>query len=289
MPARKVLCSSYRLGLIPFLMMVVATSMLSHTARGQGLEVSGGWAHLTGDFGTDGFNVGGAWWFTHRVTIAADYENSWDTTSLSTFAFTQTGPFAVKSHLQSFVIGPRIFFSSKWTDKYKVNPFAEAQFGSSHLSQDLTQTTGTTSASDTAFAWLLGGGAEYLFTPHWSGRANLDFMRTHLSNEGQSRLRLLVGITYTFGSREKKLAAPESTTHQPVSAAATSPARVHITSSPTGGEIYVDGKLYGNTPSEIVLYTGDHTVKIVANGKEWSRTVHITAGDIHIEADLSQP
>ena len=279
-----------RAGLAFFVVVFLVTLLQPQTVMGQGLEVSGGWAHLGGDFGTDGFNVGAAWWFTKRVTAAVDYENSWDTTSLSTFAFTQTGPFAVKSHLQSFVVGPRIFFSSKWTDKYKVTPFAEAQFGSSHLSQDLTQSTGTTSASDTAFAWLLGGGAEYLFSPHWSGRTNLDFMRTHLSNEGQSRLRLLVGITYTFGSRERKLAAPEAAaSHQTVSAVATSPARVHITSSPTGGEIYVDGKLYGNTPSEIVLYTGDHTVKVVANGKEWSRIVHITAGDIHIEADLSQP
>jgi hypothetical protein len=289
MLARNTLRGSYRLVLTSFLMMLV-TSMLPPTAKGQGLEMSGGWAHVTGDFGTDGFNVGAAWWFTKRITAAVDYESSWDTTSLSTFAFTQTGPFAVKSHLQSVVVGPRIFFTSKWTDKYKVNPFAEAQFGASHLSQDLQQTTGTTSASDTAFSWLLGGGAEYLFSPHWSGRTNLDFMRTHLSNEGQSRLRLLVEITYTFGSRERTLATPEpAASHQSVSAVATSPARVHITSSPTGGEIYVDGKLYGNTPSEIILYTGDHTVKVVANGKEWSRIVHITAGDIHIEADLSQP
>jgi PEGA domain/Outer membrane protein beta-barrel domain len=290
MLARNTLRGSYRLGLTSFLMMFVVTSMLPPTAKGQGLEMSGGWAHVTGDFGTDGFNVGAAWWFTKRITAAVDYESSWDTTSLSTFAFTQTGPFAVKSHLQSVVVGPRIFFTSKWTDKYKVNPFAEAQFGASHLSQDLQQTTGTTSASDTAFSWLLGGGVEYLFSPHWSGRTNLDFMRTHLSNEGQSRLRLLVEITYTFGSRERTLATPEpAASHQSVSAVATSPARVHITSSPTGGEIYVDGKLYGNTPSEIILYTGDHTVKVVANGKEWSRIVHITAGDIHIEADLSQP
>jgi hypothetical protein len=281
--------TSYVFGLTSSLVIFLVTFILPETTKGQGLELSGSWAHITGDFGTDGFNVGAAWWFTKRVTIAVDYENSWDTTSLSTFAFTQTGPFAVKSHLQSVVIGPRVFFSSKWTDKHKVNPFAEAQFGSAHLSQDLTQTTGTTSASDTAFAWLLGGGAEYLFTPKWSGRANLDFMRTHLSNEGQSRLRLLVGITYTFGSREKKLAAPEPTSHQPVSVVATSPARVHITSSPTGGEIYIDGKFYGNTPSDIILNVGDHSMMVVANGKQWSRTLHVSAGDIHVEADLSQP
>jgi hypothetical protein len=54
---------------------------------------------------------------------------------------------------------------------------------------------------------MLGGGAEYLFSPHWSGRANLDFLRTHLANEGQSRLRLVLGIRYTFGSRTPKIAS----------------------------------------------------------------------------------
>ncbi len=205
MRTRDTLLTSKGFGLTLSLLVFLVTFVLPETAKGQGLELNGGWAHLTGDFGTDGFNVGAAWWFTKRVTIAVDYENSWDTTSLSTFAFTQTGPFAVKSHLQSAVIGPRVFFSTQWTDKHKVNPFGEGQFGMSHLSQDLTQTSGSTSASDTAFAWLLGGGAEYLFSPHWSARANLDFMRTHLSNEGQSRLRLLVGIVYTFGSREDEV------------------------------------------------------------------------------------
>ena len=263
--------------------------LLPHTARGQGLEVNGGWAHITQESGTDGFNVGGAWWFTKRITAAVDYENSWDNTTLGTFTFTQTGPISIKSHLQSAVVGPRIFFSTKWTDKYKLNPFGEAQFGMSHLSQTVTTAADSVSASDTAFAWLVGGGAEYLLSPHWSARGNLDFMRTKLANEGQSRLRLLVGITYTFGSRERKATAPEPTPHKSVSAVAKSPARVHITSSPSGGEIYVDGKFYGSTPSEIVLYTGEHIVRVVLSGKEWTRTVQITPGEIRINADLSLP
>ncbi len=120
------------------------------------------------------------------ITAAVDYANRWDNTTLGTFTFTQTGPIAVKSHLQSVVVGPRIFFSTKWTDKYKLNPFGEAQFGMSHLSQTVTTAADSVSASDTAFAWLVGGGAEYLLSPHWSARGNLDFMRTQLANEGQS-------------------------------------------------------------------------------------------------------
>src|SRR5262249_15377719 len=140
-----------------------------------------------------------------RVSIAANYDSSWDTSTLSNFSFTQIGAIATKSHLQNFLVGPRVFFSNGWTARHKLNPFGEAQFGVSHLSQKISQAnTPSVSASDSAFSWMLGGGAEYLFDPHWSGRANLDFLRTHLANQGQSRLRLVLGIAYTFGGREKE-------------------------------------------------------------------------------------
>ena len=205
MLARTLLRGSCKLFLILlFWLTFIAAFMLPETARGQGLELHGGWAHVTGNFGTDGYNVGAAWWFTERMTIAADYESSWDTSSLSNFAFTQIGGIAVKSHLQSALFGPRIFFSTDWTDRHRVNPFGEAQFGVSHLNQKVTQVSvPTVSASDSAFSWALGGGAEYLFSPHWSGRVNLDLLRTHLANQGQSRLRLVLGVTYTLGSRER--------------------------------------------------------------------------------------
>ena len=195
--------SLVKLLLVSFFILFLATLAPPPTARGQGLEVNGAWAHVTGDFGTDGFNVGGAWWFTKHITVAADYASTWDTTSLGNFAFTQVGAIAVKSHLQYGLFGPRIFFSTKWTDKHKLNPFGEAEFGVSHLNQTVVQASTNTdlNASDTAFAWMLGGGADYKFSPHFTGRANLDFLRTHFANQGQSRLRLLLGVTYTFGSR----------------------------------------------------------------------------------------
>jgi opacity protein-like surface antigen len=191
--------------LTPALALFTVLLALPNTVHAQGLEVSGGFTHITGDFGTNGFDVGAAWWFTHRVTLAANYDSSWNSSNLGVFAFTSIGAIAVKSHLQNFVVGPRIFFSTDWTTKHKLDPFGEAQFGVSHLNQKVAQAAApSVSASDTAFAWLLGGGAEYLLTPNWSGRANLDLLRTHFANEGQSHLRLVLGITYTFGARDFK-------------------------------------------------------------------------------------
>ena len=205
MPAYGKLSGPCKLRLAFFSLTFLAALLLSQTSCGQGLELNGGWAYNSGNFGTNGFNVGAAWWFTKHVTIAADYDSTWDSTSLSTFAFTQIGAIAVHSHLQNFLVGPRIFFSTNWTDKHKLNPFAEVQIGGSHLNQKVSQVNmPTVSASETEFSWLLGGGVDYLFTPHWSARANLDLLRTHFANEGQSHFRLVLGIAYTFGSREEK-------------------------------------------------------------------------------------
>jgi len=174
----------------------------SPSARGQGLEVGGGYTHVTGNSGTDGFDVRGAWFFTKRVSIAADYDSSWDSTTLGTFTFTDVGAIAVNSHLQNVLFGPRIFFATKWTDKYRLSPFGEAQFGVSHLNQKVTQQDQpSVSASDTAFSWLLGGGVDYKLSSHFSARGNLDFLRTHFANQGQSHLRLVLGIDYMFRAR----------------------------------------------------------------------------------------
>ena len=50
-------------------------------------------------------------------------------------------------------------------------------------------------------------------------------------------------------------------------------ARVHVTSSPSGGEIYVDGEFFGNTPSDITLPTGEHVVKITLGDIDWTATL----------------
>jgi hypothetical protein len=62
--------------------------------------------------------------------------------------------------------------------------------------------------------------------------------------------------------------------------------RVHIISSPSGGEIYIDGKFFGNTPSDIALAPGEHVVRVTLGGKEWTRTVQITGGEIQLRAEL---
>jgi long-subunit fatty acid transport protein len=186
------------------LIAAMAMFFVSQPTSAQGLELSGGWAHVTQNFGTDGFDVGAAWWFTHKITVGANYDGTWDTSQIGVFEVTNVGLLVSKTHLQSFLIGPRIFFLSRKIKKHKLAVFGETQYGVSHINTTFQQVSVTSvSSSDTSFAWTLGGGADYSFTPNWSARANLDFLRTDFAATGQNRLRLVLGVAYTFGRREK--------------------------------------------------------------------------------------
>jgi hypothetical protein len=182
---------------------LAASFLFSAQSRAQGLEVSGGYAHSTGDFGVDGFDVGVAYYFAPRLSIAAEYDGLWDTSRVGAFEFTSVGAIVSKAHLQNFLIGPRFYLSDYKVGKsHFIKPFGEVQFGVSHLRSRVGE--GTTIGvfnSDSAFSWMLGGGVDYPITPHWTARGNLDLLRTHLNANAQSRARLVLGIAYTWGER----------------------------------------------------------------------------------------
>jgi hypothetical protein len=41
-----------------------------------------------------------------------------------------------------------------------------------------------------------------------------------------------------------------------------------------------------NTPSDIALAPGEHAVRVTLGGKEWTRTVQITGGEIQLRAEI---
>jgi hypothetical protein len=190
-----------------FFCLLLSLVSFSLIASAQRVELSGGYTHITGDQGLDGFNVGAAAWFTHRVSVAADYDSGWDTSRIGIFELTPTGVVSSKSHLQDWLFGPRISFPGliKTGNKRvaQLLPFGEAEFGVSHLKSSIKQTATdfSLSTSDTAFSWMLGGGADYRLFPHWVGRLKLGLLRTHFAETGQSRLRLSLGVAYTLKER----------------------------------------------------------------------------------------
>jgi hypothetical protein len=73
------------------------------------------------------------------------------------------------------------------------------------------------------------------------------------------------------------------------STTATSPA-IQLESNPTGADIEVDGRFAGNTPSELQMTKGDHTVTVKKTGfKEWERRLSVSAGSsVHLNAELER-
>jgi opacity protein-like surface antigen len=176
-------------------------SMIAHAQR---VDFNGGWSHVSGNGGLDGFNVGGSFYVAPKVSLGFNYDGVYDTSSLGAFSITNVGEIISKSHLQDFLTGPRIYLPGLFKGKGAIKghvlvPFAEVQFGESNLySKLISQQFGTTKTSDTEFTWVLGGGADFNFSSHWAGRINGDLVRTHFADAGQSRFRLIIGPVFKF-------------------------------------------------------------------------------------------
>jgi hypothetical protein len=67
-------------------------------------------------------------------------------------------------------------------------------------------------------------------------------------------------------------------------------AKLQIDSTPSGADIEVDGSFVGNTPSEVQVTDGDHTVAVKKSGfKDWQRKLKSSVGSsVHISAELEK-
>jgi len=63
--------------------------------------------------------------------------------------------------------------------------------------------------------------------------------------------------------------------------------KITVSSMPAGADIMVDGNFVGNTPSEIDVAAGDHTLTVSKSGfKTWERKFKATGGSVNITAEL---
>jgi len=67
-------------------------------------------------------------------------------------------------------------------------------------------------------------------------------------------------------------------------------AKLQVESIPQGADIEVDGAFVGNTPSDLQIAEGEHTVIVKKAGfKDWERKVKVTAGStVHLGAELEK-
>jgi hypothetical protein len=66
-------------------------------------------------------------------------------------------------------------------------------------------------------------------------------------------------------------------------------ASLNIESNPPGADIEIDGAFVGNTPSTITVVPGSHQIVIKKKGfTNWSKTLNVTGGTIHLNPELER-
>lgn len=146
-------------------------------------EVYGGFTHLTGDIGKNGWNISAAYNFTRWVSAEADFAGYYG--SEEVFGFKAT------DHVHTFMFGPKVAFE---TEDTRFTPWAHFLIGAGRE----TGRVPTNEFKDTALTWVLGGGADWHLTESVAARGKADLIRTSFFDDGDTHLRWGVGLVYNF-------------------------------------------------------------------------------------------
>ncbi len=85
------------------------------------------------------------------------------------------------------------------------------------------------------------------------------------------------------------VAAAPTVKEAPPTPTATVQTSLGIDSTPSNADIEIDGVFVGNTPSTIPLASGIHQIVVKKEGfSDWTRTINVNGGTIHLNADLKQ-
>lgn len=89
--------------------------------------------------------------------------------------------------------------------------------------------------------------------------------------------------------KNEPLPNPASTPDKPNPPAAAAQASLAIDSNPASADVEIDGAFVGNTPSTVTVTSGSHTIVVKKKGfTDWTKTLNITGGTIHLNAELEQ-
>lgn len=101
---------------------------------------------------------------------------------------------------------------------------------------------------------------------------------------------------YVSGDMKREIAKfqPASATQLAANETASTPvspsAKLQMESNPSGADIELDGSFVGNTPSDVQVPDGEHTITVKKVGfQDWARKMKVTAGSsIHLSAELEK-
>jgi PEGA domain-containing protein len=90
--------------------------------------------------------------------------------------------------------------------------------------------------------------------------------------------------------RPSSAAQPTASETASSTQSSTSSAKLQMESNPSGADIEIDGSFMGNTPSDVQVLEGDHTIAVKKAGfKDWERKMKISGGsNLHLSAELEK-
>jgi len=96
-------------------------------------------------------------------------------------------------------------------------------------------------------------------------------------------------IRAAAAAAQSKVAAAQSPT-APAPAATPTTAKLSVASTPDGADIELDGSFVGNTPSDIDVPAGEHTVTLKKSGfQTWEKKLKVSSGsNVHLKAELEK-
>jgi len=97
--------------------------------------------------------------------------------------------------------------------------------------------------------------------------------------------------TESNAETEEPTPDPTAVKHLPIPSMqpTASQASVIVDSNPAGADIEIDAAFVGNTPSTVSVALGNHQIVVKKKGfSDWTKTLKVTGGAIHLNAELEQ-
>lgn len=150
----------------------------------------------SGSTGLNGWNASAEMKFLPLIGLVADFSGHYGSQSatlecgFTTLPCVNTGE-SMNATVYHFLVGPQVSFSIG-----RVRPFARALLGAARLTENAS--AARFSASDTAFAYALGGGLDYRLLGPLRWRLQGDFLRDQFFGPTQSNFRFSTGPVLHF-------------------------------------------------------------------------------------------
>ncbi len=181
---------------LPFAMalLLLAIPALAQTENPR-FDIYGGYSHV-GNYGIglSGWIASANFSLFHGLGIEGDINGEYGSEGLGQAAqLLPNVPNSIGSRMHNFNFGPNYTYRGS---SGKLDGFGHLLFGFSHTNVNAADI----GKGDTAFSWVLGGGADYNFTTHWGARGQIDLLHTDFFNSGQNHGRISFGLVYHLGS-----------------------------------------------------------------------------------------